>query len=132
MKKITFSHFLLICAVFSTTARAQAPDQARNYQINETHTGSVTTANLTPPLRQRWTVNFGQPISYPLIADGRVFVTVKNPSSQGTSLYAINATNGAILWSFNLGGSFFWSGSCYENGLVFALNGSGLLRAFDA
>jgi len=133
MKKTILSLLLLICAVFATTARAQAPDQARNYQINETHTGSITTNNLTPPLRQRWVVNFGQPISYPLIADGRVFVTVKNPPiTQGTTLYAINATNGAILWSFNLGGSFFWSGSCYENGRVFALNGSGLLRAFDA
>jgi len=133
MKKSTLSRLLLICAVFATTARAQAPDQARNYQINETHTGSVTTAHLTPPLRQRWSVNFGQPISYPLIAGGRVFVTVKNvPITQGTTLFALDATNGAILWSFNLGGSFFWSGSCYENGRVFGLNGSGLLRAFDA
>lgn len=133
MKNITLSLLLLSCAVFATSVRAQAPDQARNYQINETHSGSVTTAHLTPPLRQRWTVNFGQPISYPLIADGRVFVTVKNvPITQGTTLFALDATNGAVIWSFNLGGSFFWSGSCYENGRVFALNGSGLLRAFDA
>ena len=133
MKKIALSFLLVICAVFATTARAQAPDQARNYQINETHSGAVTTAHLTPPLRQRWSVDFGQPISYPLIADGRVFVTVKNPPiTQGTTLFALDATNGAVIWSFNLGGSFFWSGSCYENGRVFALNGSGLLRAFDA
>ena len=133
MKNITLSLLLLSCAIFATTARAQAPDQARNYQINETHSGSVTTAHLTPPLRQRWTVNFGQPISYPLIADGRVFVTVKNvPITSGTTLFALDATTGAVIWSFNLGGSFFWSGSCYENGRVFALNGSGLLRAFDA
>jgi outer membrane protein assembly factor BamB len=67
-----------------------------------------------------------------LIADGRVFVTVKDPAGNGTNLFALNATNGAVLWSAPLGGSSWWSGSCYENGRVFALNGSGLLRAFDA
>jgi outer membrane protein assembly factor BamB len=86
---------------------------------------------LIPPLKQRWAVNFGQPISYPLIADGRVFVTVKDPAGNGTNLFALNATNGALLWSSPLGGNSWWSGSCYENGRVFAMNGSGLLRAFD-
>ena len=131
MKKLTPTLLLLICSVFATQAHAQVPEQARNFQINETHTGSITTDHLTPPLRQRWVVNFGRSISYPLIADGRVYVTVKNASGSGTTLFALDATNGATLWSFALGGSFFWSGSCYENGRVFALNGSGLLRAFD-
>ncbi|HET9525185.1 MAG TPA: PQQ-binding-like beta-propeller repeat protein [Pyrinomonadaceae bacterium] len=132
MKNLPLLVVGLICALFVTTASAQVtPEQARNFQINETHTGATTVDRLTPPLRQRWVVNFGRPISYPLIADGRVYVTVKNAVGQGTSLFALDATNGATLWSFALGGSFFWSGSCYENGRVFALNGSGLLRAFD-
>jgi outer membrane protein assembly factor BamB len=71
-------------------------------------------------------------MSYPLIADGRVFVTVKNPSpASGTTLYALNAVNGAVIWSFNLAGSFWWSAACYENGSVFAINNDGLLRSFD-
>ncbi|HET7114125.1 MAG TPA: PQQ-binding-like beta-propeller repeat protein [Pyrinomonadaceae bacterium] len=132
MKNLPLPVFGLLCALFATTVSGQVPaDQARNFQINETHTGATTSNTLIPPLRQRWVVNFGQPISYPLIADGRVYVTVKNASGQGTTLFTLSATNGATLWSSNLGGSFFWSGSCYENGRVFALNGSGLLRAFD-
>ena len=132
MKNLPLLVVGMICVLFVTTASAQVtPEQARNFQINETHTGATTVDRLTPPLRQRWVVNFGRPISYPLIADGRVYVTVKNAVGQGTSLFALDATNGATLWSFALGGSFFWSGSCYENGRVFALNGSGLLRAFD-
>ena len=129
MKKLPLSFLLVICTLFATTVSAQ--EQARNFQIDTTHTGATTSATLTPPLKRRWVVNFGRPISYPLIADGRVYVTVNNATGQGTTLFALNATNGATLWSSNLGGSLFWSGSCYENGRVFALNGSGLLRAFD-
>jgi len=131
MKKLTLSQIGLLCILFATTARAQAPEQARQFQINTTHTGSITVQNLTPPLKQRWVVNFGKLISYPLIADGRVYVTVKVAPGQGTILYALNATDGAILWSFALGGSSQWSAACYENGRVFAVNGSGFLRAFD-
>jgi outer membrane protein assembly factor BamB len=133
MKKLFLSLLVLITIAFTTSVQAQvAPDQARNYQINETHTGSVNSPGLEPPLRQKWSVNFGQNISYPLIADGRVFVTVRNASAQGTNLYALDATSGATLWTAALGGNFWWSALCYENGRVFALNGSDLLRAFDA
>lgn len=133
MKKLPLFVVVFVCALFVNTASAQnPPEQARNFQIDATHTGSISVAGLTPPLTQKWVVNFGSPISYPLIADGRVFVTVKNASGQGTTLFALNAANGSTLWSSNLGGTFFWSGSCYENGRVFALNGDGLLRAFDA
>jgi outer membrane protein assembly factor BamB len=122
----------LISMMFATTARAQnAPEQARNFQINTTHTGSISSEHLTPPLKQRWAVNFGQPMSYPLIAGGKVYVTVKDAVGQGTTLFALDAANGGLVWSSPLGGSFPWSAACYENGRVFALNGSGLLRAFD-
>lgn len=132
MKKLPLFSLVLLCTLFATSVSAQVSEQARNFQIDATHTGATTSATLTPPLKQRWVVNFGQPISYPLIADGRVFVTVRNASFQGTTLFALNAANGATLWSSNLAGSFAISGACYENGRVFAVNGSGLLRAFDA
>lgn len=132
MKKLTLSLSVLICILSAVSVQAQVePDQARNYQINETHTGSSSSPGLTPPLKQKWSVNFGQSISYPIIADGRVFVTVRNVSVYGTKLYALNATDGATLWSFELGGQYYWSALCYENGRVFGINGSGLLRAFD-
>src|SRR4029453_14979214 len=132
MKNLTLSLLGFLSIMVATTARAQvAPEQARNFQIDATHTGSISSENLTPPLKQRWVVNFGRSISYPLIADGKVYVTVKNASGSGTTLYALAATDGAIVWSFALGGSFFWSGTCYENGHVFAVNGRGLLGGFD-
>lgn len=132
MKNLPLLLLALISIMFATTARAQTvPEQARNFQINTTHTGSISTDHLTPPLKQRWVVNFGRSISYPLIADDRVYVTVGNGAGAGTTLYALAATNGAILWSFGLGTGSPWSGICYENGRVFAINNGGVLRAFD-
>ena len=116
MKKLPLSLLGLIFTLFATTASAQVAQQARNFQINETHTGSTTVDHLIPPLKVRWTANLGQGISYPLIADGRVFV------NQGTTLYALDATNGSVLWSYVLGGTFPSTTSCYENGRVFSLN----------
>jgi outer membrane protein assembly factor BamB len=130
MKKLPLTFLCVIFSLFATTTSAQITNQARNFQNDATHTGSVTTDHLTPPLRQRWAVDFGQKISYPLIADGKVFVTVRNASS-GSTLFALEQTFGGVIWSFDLGGSSQWSGLCYENGRVFAVNGSGLLRAFD-
>lgn len=133
MKKLTLSLSVSICILFAISVQAQVgQDQDRNYQINETHTGSVTVPYLLPPLKQKWNVNFGQAISYPLIAEGKVFVTVRHASVYGTTLYALNAVDGATLWSYELGGPYYWSAHCYENGRVFAMSGDGLLRAFDA
>jgi outer membrane protein assembly factor BamB len=133
MKKLTLSLFVLTSILFALSVQAQVgPEQARNYQINETHTGSINSPGLIPPLRPKWTLNFGRKMSYPLIANGKVYVTMRYATNVfGTDLYALNAADGATLWSYPLGGSFYWSAICYENGRVFALNNSGMLRAFD-
>jgi len=132
MKRLTLSLFVLTSILFAISVQAQVgPEQARNYQINEAHTGAINVSGVLPPLKQKWSRNFGQDMSYPLVADGKVYVTVRYLSVFGTELYALNAADGATLWSYPLGGSASWSASCYENGRVFALNNSGLLRAFD-
>src|SRR5580765_2673713 len=131
MKKLNIPLTGLICILFAISTQAQSgPDQALNFQINETHAGS-SSSSIPPPLTQRWSVNFGQSISYPLVADGKVFVTVKNDSSSGTKLYALNGADGSTLWSYDLAGPDYRSGLCYENGRVFALTWDGWLRALD-
>jgi hypothetical protein len=134
MKKLTLSLFVLTSILFAISVQAQAqvgPEQARNYQINEAHTGAINVSGVLPPLKQKWSRNFGQDMSYPLVVDGKVYVTVRYASMFGTELYALNAADGATLWSYPLGGSANWSAICYENGRIFALNNSGLLRAID-
>lgn len=105
------------------TPTPSAPGQAVAYQIDPTHAGSQFD-NITPPLTQRWSRDLGLPVSYPLIAGGKVFVAA------ATSLYALNGTNGATVWGpIDIG---VYPGIAYESGRVFAINRTGLLRAFDA
>ncbi len=134
MTKLPLVLALFISILFTTSAIAQvSTDQARHFQVNPTHTGAITLPGLTPPLRQKWSINFGDYISYPIIADGRVFVTVKHSGPlYDSQVYAINAANGAILWSYNLTGESLWSALTYENGRLFASTHEGGLRCFDA
>jgi outer membrane protein assembly factor BamB len=134
MKKLTIVLGGLISILCATSAPAQTPvEQARAFQVNTAHTGSITSPGLVPPLRQKWSINFGNFISYPIIADGRVFVTVKHSGPLYDSrVYAIDAANGAIIWSFNLVGESLWSALTYENGRLFASTREGGLRAFNA
>lgn len=134
MKKLTIVLGGLISILFATSAPAQTPiEQARAFQVNTAHTGSITSPGLAPPLRQKWSINFGNFISYPIIADGRVFVTVKHGGPfYDSRVYAIDAANGAIVWSFNLVGESLWSALTYENGRLFASTREGGLRCFDA
>lgn len=134
MKKLTIVLAGFISILFATSAPAQTPvEQARAFQVNTAHTGSITSPGLVPPLRQKWSINFGNFISYPIIADGRVFVTVKHSGPlYDSQVYAIDAASGAILWSFNLVGESLWSALTYENGRLFASTREGGLRRFDA
>ena len=111
---------------------ATSSDQAVAYQINTAHSGDLGGDALAPPLTKRWSRDLGGQVSYPLIAGGRVYVTVANVGSYGSTLYALDAATGNTLWSQALGGTYYFSAAAYDNGQVFALNYDGLLRSFDA
>src|ERR1700752_2315660 len=99
------------------------PSQAVAFHIDPTHTASQFDT-VSPPLTQRWSRDLGSPVSYPLIAGGKIFVIA------GVMLHALNGTNGATDWGpIEIGAN---AATAYESGRVFAVNGSGLLRAFDA
>jgi outer membrane protein assembly factor BamB len=114
---------------------------AVTFQINPAHTGASTDTHIAPPLAKRWSMELGSSVSYPLIADGRVFVTTVSTVSAGTLLYALDLTSGAILWGpTELGsplpqtpslGPSNWSNAAYDNGRVFTVDGNGVMSAFD-
>lgn len=116
---------------WSSSGSVPAPitrTQSVAYQIDPTHTGAQSDS-ITPPLAVRWSRDLGgslsSPISYPLIAGGRVFVTAKG------MLYALDAATGATLWGpVSIPGGT--PGITYDRGRVFAVNFAGLLQAFDA
>ena len=120
-------------AVFSLIALA-AHGAAVSYQINPQHTGSAVFANgLKLPLQQIWTVNQGGLVTYPLIAEGKVFYSSANSNGgYGSVYYALDATTGQTVWSQSIPGPYFASFGAYDRGCVYVLNFAGLLQAFAA
>jgi hypothetical protein len=47
---------------------------ATAYEINAAHTGALDDPGLVPPLAELWDVGFESEVSYPLVAEGRVYV----------------------------------------------------------
>ena len=125
--------------VFQPTP-SPAPPLARSvtYQIDYAHSGrAVFGTPLVLPPSAGWSVALPGAVSYPLVADGKVFVTTAGPASggglYGTQLFALDAQTGAIAWGpVAISGTYFWSGHAYDNGKLFVVNFDGLLRSFDA
>jgi outer membrane protein assembly factor BamB len=121
---------------------AQAGSDAVTYQIDSTHDGSQAfDAPNASALTEKWQVTLGGTggdlaeagdVSYPVIAGGRVFVTVENTQTYGTTLYALDAGTGAPDWSVGLAGTYGFSALAYDGQVIFALNYDGLLTAFSA
>jgi outer membrane protein assembly factor BamB len=111
--------------------------QSVNYQIDAAHSGRVTfgtTAATFPPLA-RWSTPLNGTISYPIIADGRIFVTTGTSLSghYGTSLYALDLSTGQVLWGpVAIAGTYFVSNLAYDHGTLFVVNFDGVLQSFDA
>jgi outer membrane protein assembly factor BamB len=119
-------------AASTGTGEAPAPDEAVSYQITPGHTGALETDTLLPPLATRWTLDLGARVSYPLIADGRVFVTVGSPQVSA-KLYAFDLKTGTTDWGpIELDGKHAASYAAYENGRVFTINFNGELRGYKA
>jgi outer membrane protein assembly factor BamB len=122
-----------VTAAQSASQPAVSSAAADAYQIGVSHNGYSADTTIVPPLSHRWSHTFAGPVSYPLVAGGKVFVTVAdNGGSYGTDLYALDQATGAIVWSQPVGGSYYWSNAAYDAGRVFVVNYGGQMQAFDA
>ena len=102
------------------------PDKATSFQVGASHEGQQT-GLLVPPLKQAWSRSdmAGQMLSYPVIADGRVFVI------GGANLYALDAATGADLWGpFDIGA--LHASLAYDAGRLFVMAPAGSITAIDA
>ena len=119
-----------------TLAFALPSTDAVAFQNNPQHNGAVKFATIVAPsafpLSASWTASLDGTASYPLIAGGRVFVTVAR-SSGSSEIVALSAATGAVVWGpIALSGS---ASATYDNGRVIVLStssGPGILTAFDA
>jgi outer membrane protein assembly factor BamB len=130
LRSMSLAGVVLATASFTTQAQ-----HATTYQIDRGHTGATTLATpLTLPLSRHWHVTLPGALSYPLIAGGDVYVLSQGAgAAHGTRLFALDALTGAKRWSRLAPDTFSdWGGHSYGDGRVYVLNGSGVLKAFDA
>ncbi|HTT99048.1 MAG TPA: PQQ-binding-like beta-propeller repeat protein [Rhizomicrobium sp.] len=107
--------------------------EAVAFQINPAHSGSTTLKKFNTPLKLKWNVALGGWVSYPLIADGKVFVTVSNHDTLKEWLFALDQKNGHILWRAQIFDPFcLWSNAAYDDGTVYVVNFEQQVTAFDA
>ena len=115
------------------TFAAVPPDRSVTWQNNPTHDGFNPASHLVTPLTFKWSRDFsagsGSLISYPLIAEGLVFVT---KTGQAPAIMALDEHTGATVWSANIGGTYSSASAAYDSGKVFVVNFDGLMKAFEA
>ena len=124
----------VVALAICVRASGQGANNAVTYQINTSHNGVQVDPLLRPPFVRRWQVTLPGPASYPLIADGLVFVTVAGGGASHPTLYALNQASGATVWSHQLPGGFSypWAAAAYDRSRVFAVDTSGVMTAYDA
>ncbi|HEX2058728.1 MAG TPA: PQQ-binding-like beta-propeller repeat protein [Actinomycetota bacterium] len=127
--------------VFDTSRAGPPPDVGPDiatgkgtvaYQVDVAHSGQLGDSTLAPPLRKLWTTELGDGISYPLVADGKVFVTLRAGEDYGTAIYALDASTGTIAWFRELAQTYNWSNAAYDDGKVFVVTYDGTMLALDA
>jgi outer membrane protein assembly factor BamB len=120
-----------------TPRRDFGVDESVAWQNNTVHDGLDPVSPLVPPLALRWSRDLSAigvtSISYPLIAQGLVFVTTATTGNTNT-IMALDENTGATIWSADVTGMFGagFANAAYESGKVFVVNNDGLMKAFDA
>ncbi len=120
-----------LLALLAAPARAATPSTV-TLRGDRTHDNRVTGAP-EPPLGVRWAVELGTDVSYPVVAGGSVFVTVR-PSEDGpygTEIVALDLATGGVKWRRAESGAYFWSGHAYDQGRLIVVNGDGRVRALS-
>src|SRR6266851_4990404 len=108
----------------AASARADTTDAAVAFQLNVAHSGVQTDGALAPPLSRRWQVTLPGAVSYPLIAQGMVYVTSGIPYTSTTTLYALDQSTGRVVWSQPLAYSLPWANAAYDAGRIFVVGSS--------
>ena len=101
------------------------------FQINPAHTGAINFRNVSLPASSKWSVDVGGQPSYALIAQGKVFVTVR--LFRDAKLVALDQATGAVVWGpMDIAG---FANAAYDGGVLFVIADTypgSTLQAIDA
>jgi hypothetical protein len=91
---------------------------------------------VAPPLLRRWTHEFDNQLTYPLIADNRVFVGVVSTGAHdrttyGDRIFALSLRTGRVLWRTEIPGPYYTVTLAYDQGRVFVVNWNGVVEALS-
>ena len=110
---------------------ARSLPKAVAYQVDAAHTGHIDFGTApTFPSAPTWSVSLGGAVSYPLIAEGKVFVLVGTQT--GTQLLALDQATGGTVWGPISVSTAAWAGHTYSRGQIVVIGREGLLQSFDA
>jgi len=90
--------------------------------VHPSHSGSQQSVTITPPLTRIWTLRFDELVSYPIMAESRVFVALNTTVALTESVVqALDAASGAVLWSSTIHASVTFTPVmlAYDRGLLF-------------
>lgn len=91
------------------------------FQRDAAHTGYVAVNYNTADFTSAWSFATGQNQPSEIAARrGSIFVNVRQ--EDGVLSRAINAENGTVIWSYNLGRNVYFGGPAYGNGRVASLS----------
>ena len=126
----------VVSAAVPVSIQTPEPD-AVALQITPDHAGAVGFQSMSFPTSSTWSINLGGQPSYALIADSKVFVTVKvgAGASTGSQLIALDQASGQTVWG-PLQLPQGWAFPAYDGGKVFVITsygiGPGTLQSYDA
>src|SRR5215471_5340079 len=126
-----FASMLVALAAMGGPRQAVAQNMVA-MQVDAAHSGRISFENgFTGPLRRTWSVDLGGPVSYPLVVNGFVYVTVgNNGGAYGSKLFAISLGTGRTIWEHDIAGTYFISNAAYDHGRVYVVNDDGVVTAF--
>lgn len=119
--------------VAATAGGTVDPDASVAYQHDPAHDGDSTDPRFVAPFATAWSATLPGTVGYPLVSDGRVFVTVAPSSHPGNDVEALSLATGDVLWGpIPVGGTYRSGAIAYDGGQVFAITSDGTLTALDA
>jgi outer membrane protein assembly factor BamB len=106
---------------------ASGTGQATNWAIDAAHDNDQPNDAVASPLTKAWTITFSGAPSYPLIAEGKVFVAADESQPD---VRALSLATGAVVWGPIAIGAVVQL--AYNQGRVYTLDGGGNVSALDA
>jgi outer membrane protein assembly factor BamB len=124
----------LVVAILLAAPPAAAGDRSVAWQVDVAHTGSLRAPGLSPPFAQAWARDLPGWPSYPIVAEGKVFVVVSDVTGDtpyGRDVYALDRASGATAWVTHIEGPYWRAALAYDAGRLFVVGYDGIVYALS-